>query len=136
MTAQQGRALLLRIADGLGGFTAVAGIRTTGISFNARTVDVTDSGSTGRWRELLAGAGVRTASFSGAGVFRDAASDALMRQVFFGGQIETFEAVLPDFGTVTGAFQITALAWRGEHDGEVTFDITLESAGPITFTAL
>jgi TP901-1 family phage major tail protein len=44
--------------------------------------------------------------------------------------------VLPDFGEITGLFQITSLDYRGEHAGEVTFDLAMESAGPITFEAL
>ena len=44
--------------------------------------------------------------------------------------------MIPDFGTVQGPFQISALEFAGAHDGEVAFDITLESAGELTFTAL
>ena len=35
----------------------------------------------GQWRELLAGAGVKHARVTGAGIFKDAASDALVRQL-------------------------------------------------------
>ncbi|ODN72433.1 Phage major tail protein 2 [Methylobrevis pamukkalensis] len=44
---------------------------------------MTDADSAGRWRELLEGAGVRRASLSGSGIFRDGASDAAVRQIFF-----------------------------------------------------
>jgi len=40
---------------------------------------------------------------------------------------------LPDFGTITGPFQIVALEYGGNHDAEVTFEIALESAGLISF---
>jgi predicted secreted protein len=33
-------------------------------------------------------------------------------------------------------FQIISLDWRGEHAGEVSFEIALESAGALTFTAV
>jgi TP901-1 family phage major tail protein len=135
MTAQRGKDLLIRIADG-GGFTAVAGLRARQIAFNAETVDVTSAESAGRWRELLAGAGIRRASISGSGVFRDEASDARMRQAFFEGRIETFQVVVPSFGTIEGAFQITGLEYRGDHAGEVTFDMALDSAGPLAFASL
>ncbi|KQP61683.1 phage tail protein [Methylobacterium sp. Leaf399] len=134
MTAQKGKDLLLRIAEGAG-FTAVAGLRARQIAFNAETVDITCAESTGRWRELLAGAGVRRAAISGSGVFRDGASDARLRQVFFEGTIEAWQIVVPDFGTVTGPFQITALEYRGDHAGEVTFDIALDSGGALAFVA-
>ncbi len=136
MAAQKGKDLLVRFDDGAGGFTTVAGLRTRQLALNAETVDVTNADSAGRWRELLAGAGVRRASIAGAGVFRDAASDARMRTLFFDGASPTLQVVVPDFGTIQGAFQITGLEYRGDHAGEVTFDMALESAGALTFVAL
>ncbi len=136
MTAQKGKDLLIKIADGAQGFVTVAGLRTRQVAFNAETVDVTNADSAGRWRELLAGAGVRRAGLTGAGVFRDAASDARLRQAFFDGAILVFQVIVPDFGTVEGPFQITSLDYRGDHAGEVTFEIALESAGAVSFAAL
>ena len=123
-------------ADQLRSPLQVAGLRTRQIAFNAETVDVTNADSAGRWRELLAGAGVRRAAISGAGVFRDQASDLRLRQLFFDGLIETFQVVVPAFGILEGPFQITALEYRGDHAGEVTFDMSLDSAGALAFTAL
>ena len=42
---------------------------------------------------------------------------------------------MPDFGIVAGPFQVTALEYNGNHDGEVTFELALESAGAISFEA-
>ncbi|CAO4168434.1 phage major tail protein, TP901-1 family [Methylorubrum aminovorans] len=134
MGAQKGRDLLVRVSNGANGFVAVAGLRARQLAFNAETVDVTNADSAGRWRELLAGAGVRRAAVAGSGVFRDEASDARLRQTFFDGVIDLFQIVVPDFGTIEGLFQITSLEYRGEHAGEVTFDIALDSAGPLSFT--
>ena len=135
MPAQKGKDLLIKIADGVT-FVTVAGLRTNQIAFNAETVDVTNAESVGRWRELLAGAGVRRAALTGAGVFKDAGSDALMRQIFFDGDIRAYQVIVPDFGRIEGLFQVTSLEYRGEHAGEVTFEMGFESAGPLTFTAL
>jgi TP901-1 family phage major tail protein len=135
MSAQKGKDLLVKIADGAG-FTTVAGLRTRRLTFNAETVDTTHAESAGRWRELLDGAGIRRASMAGRGLFKDAASDALMRQTFFDGAVKTYQFVIPDFGTVEGPFQIVSLEFAGEHDGEVTFDMALESAGELTFAPL
>jgi TP901-1 family phage major tail protein len=135
MPAQRGKDLLLKIDDGAG-FATVAGLRSKRLAFNAQTVDVTHAESAGRWRELLSGAGVKRASVAGAGIFKDAASDALVRQSFFDGAEKSCQIVIPDFGTVQGPFQISALEFSGAHDGEVAFDITLESAGEVTFTSL
>ena len=133
MTAQKGKDLLVKIADG-SGFTTVAGLRTRRLSLNAETVDITHAESANRWRELLDGAGVKRASVSGRGLFKDASTDALMRQTFFDGSVKNYQVVIPDFGTVQGAFQIASLEFAGEHNGEVTYDVALESAGELTFT--
>lgn len=136
MAAQKGKDLLVKIDDGTGSFVTVAGLRARRLAFNAEAVDVTHADSVGRWRELLAGAGVRRASLAGGGVFRDAASDALTRQVFFDGVIHNWQIVVPDFGIVQGPFQISSLDYRGDHAGEVTFEMSLESAGALTFVAI
>jgi TP901-1 family phage major tail protein len=134
MAAQKGKDLLIKMHDG-SGYATVAGLRSRRIAFNAETVDITHAESAGRWRELLDGAGIKRAGVSGRGLFKDAATDALMRQTFFDGAVKTCQVVIPDFGTVQGPFQITSLEFAGEHDGEVTYDMALESAGELTFAA-
>jgi len=137
MTAQQGKDLLLKLDDGTGTgtFVTVAGIRTRKIAFNTSTVDVTSSESVGQWRELLSGGGIRTSSISGSGIFKNAASDALMRTNCFNGTISTWQIVIPAFGTITGLFQVHSIDFTGKFDGELAFDIAIESAGAITFAA-
>jgi TP901-1 family phage major tail protein len=136
MAAQRGKDMLLKVQNDLLQFVAVAGLRSRRIAFNAQTIDVTHAESAGRWRELLAGAGVKRAQVSGAGVFKDAASDALVRLMFFDGAVKTCQIVVPDFGVIEGPFQVSSLDYRGEHQGEVVFDVTLDSAGSLTFTAI
>ncbi len=137
MAAQKGRDLLLKVdATGGGSFQTVAGLRASTIAFNAQSVDSTSQDSVGAWRELLAGAGLKSAGLRGQGLFKDAASDATVRGYFFNATIVNWQAIIPDFGTVQGLFQITALEFGGRHDGEVTFEMALESAGSLTFTAI
>jgi TP901-1 family phage major tail protein len=136
MAAQKGKDLLLKIdTTGEEDFVTVAGLRSRQISFNAEAVDTTNADSAGRWRELLEGAGVRRASISGSGIFKDASADETVRQVFFDGAIKTWQVVVPDFGAITGPFQMTALQYAGEHDGELAYEMALESAGALTFAA-
>lgn len=135
MAVQRGRDLLIKIdMNGEGLFETVAGLRATRLSFNAESVDVTSLESLGGWRELLAGAGVRSAAISGAGVFRDAASDERVRQLFFAGDIPGFQVIIPDFGTIEGRFQITGVEYAGRYNGEATWEMTLASAGALSFT--
>ncbi len=137
MAVQKGRDLLIKMdMNGNGVFETVAGLRATRLSFNAETVDVTSLESQGGWRELLAGAGVRSASISGSGVFRDAATDGRARQIFFDGEVPGFQVIIPDFGIVEGPFQITSLEYAGSHNGEATYELSMASAGALSFSVL
>ena len=137
MAVQSGKDLLIKIdINGSLQFETIAGLRASRISFNAETVDVTSLESAGGWRELLAGAGVRSASISGSGVFRDANTDERARQIFFDGEVPNFQVVIPDFGVVEGPFQITSIEYAGSHNGEATYELTLASAGALSFTAI
>ncbi|PIE14415.1 MAG: phage major tail protein, TP901-1 family [Rhodobacterales bacterium] len=136
MVAQNGKDLLIKVdMTGGGLFETLAGLRATRISFNAESVDVTSLESQGGWRELLAGAGVKSASISGSGVFRDEGSDERARQIFFDGETPEFQVIIPDFGTVEGVFQVTSIEYAGSHNGEATYELSLASAGALTFVA-
>jgi TP901-1 family phage major tail protein len=137
MGAQNGKDLLVKVdmtSDGQ--FETIAGLRATRVSFNAETVDVTSLESQGGWRELLAGAGVRSCSISGSGVFKDEGTDERARQLFFDGETPEFQVIIPDFGIVEGAFQVTAIEYSGSHNGEATYELSMASAGALDFVAI
>lgn len=137
MAAQNGKDLLVKVdmtSDGQ--FETIAGLRATRVSFNAETVDVTSLESQGGWRELLAGAGVRSCSISGSGVFKDEGTDERARQLFFDGEVPDFQIIIPDFGVIEGPFQVTAIEYAGSHNGEATYEMSLASASALTFVAL
>ena len=137
MAAQNGKDLLVKIdMTGGGMFETAAGLRATRISLNAETVDVTSLESSGGWRELLGGAGVKTAAISGSGVFKDDATDERARQIFFDGETPDFQVIVPGFGTLEGPFQITAIEYAGAYNGEATYELSLASAGALSFVAL
>ncbi|ATF18171.1 phage major tail protein, TP901-1 family [Phaeobacter gallaeciensis] len=137
MSVQNGKDLLVKVdMTGDGQFETIAGLRATRISFNAESVDVTSLESRGGWRELLSGAGVRSANISGSGIFRDEGTDERARQLFFDGLTPAFQVIIPDFGIVEGAFQVTALEYAGSHNGEATYELSLASAGALVFTAI
>lgn len=137
MGAQNGKDLLVKVdMNGSGLFETVAGLRATRVSFNAESVDVTSLESQGGWRELLSGAGVKSASISGSGVFKDEGTDERARQLFFDGETPAFQVIIPDFGIVEGPFQVTSIEYAGTHNGEATYELSLASAGALTFTAV
>ena len=137
MAAQNGKDLLGKVdMNGDGLFETIAGLRATRVSFNAESVDVTSLESQGGWRELLSGAGVKSAAISGSGVFKDAGTDERARQLFFDGETPDFQVIIPDFGIVEGAFQVTSIEYSGSYNGEATYEMSMASAGALTFTAL
>jgi len=138
MSAQKGKDLLVKIGDGATpeNFTAVAGLRATTLAFNAQNIDITSNDSTDMWRELLAGGGMKTATISGSGVFKDAASDAALRAAFFAQSVPNWQIVIPSFGVISGAFKVSSLQYDGPFDGEVKIVMSLASAGALSFTSI
>jgi TP901-1 family phage major tail protein len=145
MAAQKGLDVLMKI-DISGTKTTIGGLRSTSITLNDESVDITNKDSLGT-RTLLAGAGVNSLSVSGSGVFTDSAAEVAVRTAFAAQQntsdgssaqtaaFESFEFIIPNLGTYTGAFQITSLEYAGEYNGEATYSMSFESAGYITFAA-
>jgi TP901-1 family phage major tail protein len=137
MAGQKGKELLIKRGDGASPetFTAVAGLRTKTVSFNKETVDITNSDSANNWRELLAGAGIKTLDVSGSGVFTDSTVEGNLRADMFGSVFSNYQIVIPGLGTFEGAFDMPTLEYAGEHNGEATYSMSLASAGEITFSA-
>ena len=138
MAGQRGRDVLISIGDGGDpeGFVVVAGIRAKTISLVAGLVEATTAESPQAWRELIAEAATKRAEVAGSGVFRDAASDARLRIAYFNGEAAMYRLAIPDFGTMTGRFQIAELTYGGGYEEEATFAIRLVSAGVVTFGAV
>ena len=137
MGAQNGKDLLIKLdMTGGGQFETIAGLRASRISFNAESVDVTSLESQGGWRELLGGAGVKSASISGSGIFKDESTDERARQIFFDAEVPAFQVIIPDFGIVEGPFQVTSIEYAGSHNGETTYELSMASAGALSFTVL
>jgi len=136
MAAQNGRDMLVKIKNSAGDFVTLAGLRSKAFRLNAQAVDITNTDSAQGWKELLPGAGVKSAEISGAGVFRDTESDALARTAFFEQSVELYRFILPDFGVVEGPFLLTSLSYAGTYQGEATYELTLMSAGAPNFSAI
>ena len=133
MAAQKGSALLLKIGSGSPvSYTTIGGLRSTSITLNDEPVDITNKDSAGV-RTLLAQGGVTSLSVSGSGVFLDGTPDGTVRTAFGASSFSSYQILIPDFGTYTGTFMITSLEYAGEYNGEVTYSITLESSGAVTF---
>lgn len=137
MTAEKGRAFVLKVGDGGSpeAFTTVAGLKTTQLSINNEVVDVTSKES-GGWRELLAGAGVRTVSVSGTGIFTGSAAEGDMRAKALSASIDNYEIAFESGDKFSGAFQVTALDFAGAYNAARTYTLSLDSSGPVTYVAV
>ena len=136
MAAQNGRDMLVKIKNDAGEFITLAGLRSKAFRLNAQAVDITNTDSAQGWKELLPGAGVKSAEISGAGVFRDTESDALARTAFFEQSVQIYRFVIPDFGVVEGPFLLTSLSYAGTYKGEASYELTLMSAGVPSFNPI
>lgn len=147
MAAQKGLDMLLKVNTTGSTYVTVGGLRSTSITLNDESVDITNKDSLGH-RQLLAGGGMNSVSISASGVFTDSATEENVRADFFAQQntsdgssaqtasFTNYQFLIPDFGTLTGSFQITSLEYAGEYNGEVTYSMSFESAGYITYAAV
>ncbi len=91
---------------------------------------VTNKGS-GGWRELLSGAGVRSVSLSGAGVFSGTAAEARVKASALAGILDYYQVSFESGERLAGRFLITRLDYAGDFNGERTYTLALESSGPV-----
>lgn len=132
MSAEKGSAFLLKVGDGaqVPIYTTVAGLRTTQMSINGDAIVITNKGS-GGWRDLLSGAGVRSVSVSGAGVFTGSTAEARLKNNALSGLIDDYELSFESGERVKGKFLVTRLDYAGDFNGERSYTLALESSGPV-----
>ena len=132
MAIEKGSAFLLKVGDGAAvpAFATVAGLRTTQLSVNGEAVVVTSKDS-GGWRQLLSGAGVRSVSVSGSGVFTGSAVETRIKTSALAGTIEDYRLTFEGGDSMTGKFLVTRLDYAGDFNGERSYTLTLESSGVV-----
>ena len=132
MSAEKGSAFLLKVGDGGTPpvFATVAGLRTTQLSVNGEAVNITSKDS-GGWRELLSGAGVRSVSVAGSGIFTGSAAETRIKGNALAGLIDDYELSFESGELMRGRFLLTRLDYAGDHNGERTYALALESSGAV-----
>ncbi|WP_404336198.1 phage major tail protein, TP901-1 family [Sphingomonas sp. MMS12-HWE2-04] len=132
MAAEKGSAFLLKIGNGAAPlvYATVAGLRTTQLSVNGEAVVITSKDS-GGWRDLLSGAGVRSVSVSGAGVFTGSAAEARLKVNALAGTIDDYRLSFESGESMSGRFLVTRLDYAGDFNGERSYTLSLESSGPV-----
>ncbi|WND02054.1 phage major tail protein, TP901-1 family [Temperatibacter marinus] len=135
MIPQKGKDFLLLVEDmsNEGSFLQIGGFRSNSFSINGETVDITSKNSRG-YRELLDGAGIKSLSTSGSGIFMSDETIKFVNGVALTGIIHTWQLVVPGMGSYTAPFALTTFEMSGEHNGEVTYSLSLESAGLVAYS--
>lgn len=142
MAKQLGRALLVKIGDGITpteGFANLCGLNSKSMTINNSLIDVTTPDCTtpegALWTESLNG--VKNVTFSGDGFFEDSVTELRMNTIAMQADPKcNFKITVPAFGTYAGSFYISSLEFGGETEGGVKYSISLQSNGPVTFTAI
>ena len=132
MGIEKGSAFLLKVGDGAGTpvYATVAGLRTTQLSINGETVVITNKAS-GGWRELLSGAGTRSVSVSGSGVFTGSAAEVRLKGNALAGLLDDYELSFESGERMRGKFLLARLDYSGDFNGERSYALSLESSGAV-----
>ena len=132
MAVEKGSAFLLKVGNGAATpvYATVAGLRTTQMSVNGEAIVVTTKDS-GGWRQLLSGAGIRSVSVSGAGVFTGSAAEARIKASALAGMIDDYRLSFESGDSMTGRFLVTRLDYAGDFNGERSYTLSLESSGAV-----
>jgi|TARA_R100001463_G_scaffold47185_4_gene95989 TP901-1 family phage major tail protein len=137
MAVQKGSAVLMKIGNSASPevFTTIGALRSTSITINSEQIDITNKDSS-RNRTLLAGAGIKSFSVSGSGIFDDSASHQSVLTAFQGATFINFQFLVPDYNTFTGAFQVTSIEYSGEYNDSAQYSLSFESAGAVTIATV
>lgn len=138
IAATPGGTLLALTTNGTGTmltYKLVGGMRSKSLSLNSEPIDITNDDSA-EWREILDSAGIRQMSVSGSGVFEDGVVfNDIMQDLLLNRNV-TLKLITSSGGDkFVAPFKVTSLEQAGEYDGEMTYSLSLESAGEVVFTA-
>ena len=136
MPAKRGRLFIVKVGGGGSPetFTQVSGQRSTAMTLANEMVDISNK-DTGAWRKLGGDMGIRSMSITLSGVFQDAVNEETLRGYAAAGTIDTYQLIEDTGDKWQGDFQVSSFARSGEYNGAQLYDVTLESADVITFTA-
>lgn len=131
MAAERGSAFLLKVGSGAPlVFATIAGMKTTQMTVNGDLVAITNKDS-GGWRELLSGAGVRSVSVSGSGIFTGSSAEAQLRGLALAGGLADYELSFESGERMQGRFLVSRLEYAGDFNGERNYTLALESSGEV-----
>ena len=112
----------------------VGGVRSKSFAINSEAIDVTNDDSS-EWRNILNQAGIRSVSASVSGVFENGkVYNDLMQDILTNENAELDILTSKEGDKLAGMFKLTSLEQAGEYNGEMTYNMSFESAAEPTFT--
>ena len=128
MAARVGRKIKFRWGMPL---AEIPGVREKGITLNGEAIDVTADDSDG-WRALLADPAQTQVDIALSGVTK---THTLKAAWFAGDRTQAVEIEYDDGAKLAGQFFLSNYADTGVYNDAATFEATLQSSGPVTYTA-
>jgi TP901-1 family phage major tail protein len=123
-------------AAAINGYKTIGGLRSSSLSFNADAIDVSNHGSN-QWKNLKSGAGMRSVSVSGSGVYTNASNYRAMENSAIANSLVSLAFLDIDAGRIySGSFKITSIEASGEYDGEAAFSMSADSSGTVSIAQL
>lgn len=112
-------------------FRTIGGLRSPGFSFASEGIDISNHGSN-QWKKLKDGAGMRSASISGSGVYTNSDNFQAMKASAKANELVCLAFIDVTGGVIeSGCFKITSLELTGEYDGEANYSMSAESSGEV-----
>ena len=137
MTALDARSLTLKIGDGNDPehFTEIGGLQNHRITLRNDAASYHHAALTHAWQEAHANTQRQQLSISGQGIFTDSASEEILRAQAFSNNHRNFFIGLGNGDSLQGAFTISNYERYAAMEGAINYQLTLQSAGEISFTA-
>jgi TP901-1 family phage major tail protein len=115
-------------------FKTIGGLRTHSMNFGSEAIDGTNYGSS-QWKKIIDGAGIRSMSVSGDGVFNDDANfEALQDAALANTNVDLVFVDVSSGVIFLGEFKVTSFELGAAHDAEGTYSMSAESSGAVTAT--
>jgi predicted secreted protein len=128
MAATSGRDFVILKAG-----TAIAGLRENSLALDGSPVDVTTKGDSG-FRTIADFAGVKSFDISASGVLEDDILQDLALNPSSSLLLTDVTIEFADGAIVDGDVYLASADFSGAHDGENTYDVSLQSSGEWVYT--
>jgi len=117
-------------------YKTIGGLRTSSFSATFDEIDVSNHGSN-QWKNLKSGAGMRSVSVSGSGVYTNSTNYREMENSAFQNALVSLAFLDLDGGRIySSSFKINSLEASGEYDGEASFSMSANSSGSVSIAQL